>query len=501
MLKKSILYTCYIFLGLLNCKAQLLEIKSDNDRLIIVVFNNMPDYADTIRVSPKIALVNSNSIIAYYDGYLKTEFNPKRLDIDTLKIKAQCAYIRLTHRFNTFSSMDFFVKQGDTVIFNYQAGMPIASLKNIAHYPFDIDYERLIRLRLPKVASFTPWEIYKTPFFTKDTFADPNMIVNQTYKIKIVNYQLAKNGFNNELRLLDSLKKVDLISENHYRFYTDRAIYLTKAMDVEQNANAVNSNLELPERNYFTCQYSYFYDYLQAYIFATTEKKAPTIHQSNGQIADYRYVFDNVSKLTTLNPVHRDMLLHKYFLLIANNFPYTDFKKYYAKAVKLIADTALISDINEKILTLDPKLDDKKNILTFLNREKKVSTLKNLLAENKGKIIYIDFWASWCVPCRAAMPQSHILRERYKNAPVLFVYISLDKDFGQWTKAAKAEGIADYSHSFIIPSQDNDSFFKTYKLYAIPRYFLYDRNGKLINSNAPGPTSNRLQTTLNNLIK
>lgn len=61
-------------------------------------------------------------------------------------------------------------------------------------------------------------------------------------------------------------------------------------------------------------------------------------------------------------------------------------------------------------------------------------TLGQLLHGWKGKVVYVDFWASWCAPCVVEMPASHALAAELKDKGVEFVYISLDTDRDKWLK-------------------------------------------------------------------
>ena len=73
------------------------------------------------------------------------------------------------------------------------------------------------------------------------------------------------------------------------------------------------------------------------------------------------------------------------------------------------------------------------------------TSLQTLLELHKGKVIYIDFWASWCAPCRAAFPAYPDLEKQYKEKEVVFLFISTDKDGDRWQKANEKEKL---THSY-----------------------------------------------------
>ncbi|MDP4272434.1 MAG: TlpA disulfide reductase family protein [Bacteroidota bacterium] len=146
-------------------------------------------------------------------------------------------------------------------------------------------------------------------------------------------------------------------------------------------------------------------------------------------------------------------------------------------------DEAYRSYIRENIATKAGTSIPVKDLL-FTTKLDKVS-LQQIIDQNKGKLIYVDFWASWCSPCRAMMKESKLLHEKFKDK-VAFIYISIDKDFSAWKKASKEEALQDKS-SFCISSEAE--FIKKHAFKSIPRYVLFDKDGGIVTDNAPRPNS------------
>jgi len=97
------------------------------------------------------------------------------------------------------------------------------------------------------------------------------------------------------------------------------------------------------------------------------------------------------------------------------------------------------------------------------------------LSEKKGKYLLIDFWASWCAPCRAALPEIARLNEKYKNKNLEIIGVSLDRNTESWKKALMEDKPA--------WTQFCDSSGKIAKLYAvsgIPLTILISPDGKII---------------------
>ncbi len=105
------------------------------------------------------------------------------------------------------------------------------------------------------------------------------------------------------------------------------------------------------------------------------------------------------------------------------------------------------------------------------------------LADFKGKVVYIDLWASWCAPCREAMPAYKKLYEKHKdNEKIAFLGIAVSDGEKEWRQALKEE------NPNWIQLRDNDgTIARSYVANAIPKYIIIDKEGKIVSFNAPGP--------------
>ena len=108
-----------------------------------------------------------------------------------------------------------------------------------------------------------------------------------------------------------------------------------------------------------------------------------------------------------------------------------------------------------------------------------------LIQANKGKVVLVDFWATWCAPCRAGMPRIAKMAESLKAKGLVVLEISAD-DPEQETDAIKflkQSGIS--LPSYVKRPKDDDKFISGVDPKwrgALPAMFLYDKNGKLVRS-------------------
>jgi thiol-disulfide isomerase/thioredoxin len=115
-----------------------------------------------------------------------------------------------------------------------------------------------------------------------------------------------------------------------------------------------------------------------------------------------------------------------------------------------------------------------------------------------GKPVLVDCWASWCKPCIAQFPSSKDIEAEY-GSKVDFIYLSLDKDKVAWLAKNSQLGLT--QNTYLLLKNFTSDFAYYYDIDSIPRYLLFDRNGKLINSSSPRPSrKDALRKALDNAL-
>ena len=109
---------------------------------------------------------------------------------------------------------------------------------------------------------------------------------------------------------------------------------------------------------------------------------------------------------------------------------------------------------------------------------------KMKLSDLRGKYVLLDFWASWCAPCRQENPNIVRIYNTYKNKNFTVLGVSLDNTKPDWEKAVKADNL-DWNHVSELMQWDS-KIARDYQVESIPSSFLLDPQGKIIAKNLRG---------------
>ncbi len=96
------------------------------------------------------------------------------------------------------------------------------------------------------------------------------------------------------------------------------------------------------------------------------------------------------------------------------------------------------------------------------------------LADYKGKVIFLDFWATWCRPCTRLLPAHQKLQNQFRKDNVAFLYVSLDRNANKW-RDYLSKGTFPGKHLFA-----NKEMVKSYKVETLPYSVLIDADGKIV---------------------
>lgn len=122
------------------------------------------------------------------------------------------------------------------------------------------------------------------------------------------------------------------------------------------------------------------------------------------------------------------------------------------------------------------------------------------LADYRGKVVVLDFWAAWCTDCAAEIPYMKKVRDEFKDKGVEFVGVSLDLPVADGGLKALRTSVSRNQIDWpqFYQGREWDSEFSTkYGVYAVPTVFVIDQRGKIVNTDASG----KLEPILADLLK
>lgn len=473
---------------------------SNSNTSTVLIFDHIPSYIRSVFPLPEMKWVDNKSQITIFDHFYEYGFNPKPLVADTIIFYPQNDNIILSFSYAIgHEPLIYLIAKGDTIVFSFVDGIPYGRNKKDLHTNLlNYEYNRLNAKRTIK--QYTPYEIYRSPILVAKNM---NEALNNYPKVREEYYDSARLFLNNELSFLNNFKEIKNSSPDIFNFFQDKLKYELATLDFEQhklNTNDLHALLELNKKGFPNLSYSYFLPFLEVVSDSINVKASKLISYNTGSEIDFRDVYDRTNSWNPINDFYKKQLLYKYLKKIGEIFSASDLKLYISKFSSFTNDTLLVKEIkNEFLIYYDSALLDK-NSLSIADFKSNTSSLQTFLNKNKGKVIYIDFWASWCLPCRVEMKKSKETREIFKNKDVVFAYFSIDKNKNEWIEASNQEKLDVVQDNYILTNTDSSFFLKSIDFGTIPRYLLYDKAGKLVHQNAPRPSDPSLISLIKLLL-
>lgn len=110
-----------------------------------------------------------------------------------------------------------------------------------------------------------------------------------------------------------------------------------------------------------------------------------------------------------------------------------------------------------------------------LAKHPKLVELETMLANYKGQVIYLDFWASWCIPCKASFPWMNEMQQTYQEQGLKVITVNLDAD-----KAHALEFLQAHPANFEVIYDPNGKIARHFNLPGMPSSMIFNRQGELV---------------------
>jgi len=111
-----------------------------------------------------------------------------------------------------------------------------------------------------------------------------------------------------------------------------------------------------------------------------------------------------------------------------------------------------------------------------------------LIASHKGKVIYLDFWASWCGPCLKSFPWMNNMQEKYHQQGLVIISVNVDN-----SKALADEFLAEVPANFNVFYDPKGKVARKFKLKGMPSSYIIDRSGKMVSAHVGFTESKKMK--------
>ena len=121
------------------------------------------------------------------------------------------------------------------------------------------------------------------------------------------------------------------------------------------------------------------------------------------------------------------------------------------------------------------------------------SLFASILEPHKGKVVYVDFWGTWCSPCKEQMSYMPTVKEALKGKDVVFIYFADNSPEDVRQTIVKRYGIyGENTFHYNLPDEQHRSLKELLNVNSFPTYLLFDKEGKLVDRNPPRPQQKEL---------
>ena len=281
------------------------------------------------------------------------------------------------------------------------------------------------------------------------------------------------------LEELEILYEWAIIRENYPKYHK---VY-TKIPEIHLSESYYGYSSNLPLNDPLNLSSTSFLTFANKYVNRIAEVETNLATRSDQLNA----VMETIHKEFS-NPMIREYLQFKRLYQFLNINGIKDVEELIDKFLSESIDGKHISSINsiyQEWLSIEP--GNPAPDINCVDSDGNIINLNSL----KGKVIYIDVWASWCGPCRRELPHFKELVKKYsRNKEVAIIAISIDTERENWVKVLEEKNLKGIQ---LLDNRGwNSDICRKFFISGIPRYILISKEGDILDANAPAPSSEKI---------
>lgn len=456
------------------------ESNRKNDLPVVVIFRDAISQLSTDRFIGSTS-IKGRGTINYVDETMNlVQYTPCSHGHDTIVIPSYEGYAEVLHLYQAIEEIPYLLMAGDTVLFTYDTNLrprikSLTSDYKTEIYNLSTDDDRCIHSSgystnqvLASYEYRRAYEIVNSSEISRCPQSILDKILN--FYVDLDSLQVVYDTYVKDFHhAMDSLKKSGFLPDAYYRYYMNNIIGEKPAIN-ELVGSSSDSLLHYVSNYVRVLNYPFK---------GITEYDPPMLF--NMAVCD-----------TTLSDTAKRIILKKIMSdIIYSGSPFSTetVTKHLNEYIRQTGDTATFRQTYYEI-----------DELSVCDVDGNECSFANLLSRFVGKVIYVDFWASWCRPCRYEVPFSINLNEKYSNKNVVFLYVAIHDTEEQWKQAIKELGLNQVGNLFMVVDSKDDVIFNKLNINTIPRYMIFDSQGFPVNRNAPRPSSEDIERELDKYL-